>query len=92
MNGQRTPSGDVLRRLHEVLFKPTAAELMVPAEVMVLAWKKGRRNGVVVQGAGGPGGGTVRIGGRVPEGTEVEYAYRARYDSRGPGVGDPPGG
>ncbi len=62
---------------------------MVPAEVKVLAWKKGRRNGVVVKGAGGPhsganpGGGTVCIGGRVPWGTEVQYAYRAGYDSRG---------
>ena len=90
MNGQRTPSGDVLRRLHEVLFRPTAAELVVPAEVKVLAWKKGSRQGVVVRGAGGPGaggnqpgGGTVRVGGRVPEGAEVEYAYRAGYDSRG---------
>ena len=41
------------------------------------------------RGAGGPGsgrnpgGGTVRIGGRVPWGAEVEYAYRAGYDSRG---------
>ena len=48
-----------------------------------MAWKKGGRHGVVVKGAGGPpscrnpGGGTVRIGGRVPEGTEVEYAYRS---------------
>ena len=83
MNGQRTPSGDVLRRLHEVLFRPSAAELVVPAEVKVMAWKKGKRNGVVVQGAGGPGGGTIRTGGRVPEGAEVEYAYRAGYDSRG---------
>ena len=89
MNGQRNPSGDVLRRLHDVLFKPTAAELVVPAEVKVMAWKKGSRNGVVVKGAGGPhsgstpGGGTVRIGGRVPWGAEVEYAYRAGYDSRG---------
>ncbi len=83
MNGQRTPSGDVLRRLHEVLFRPAAAELVVPAEVKVMAWKKGKRNGVVVQGAGGPGGGTIRTGGRVPEGAEVEYAYRAGYDSRG---------
>ncbi len=83
MNGQRTPSGDVLRRLHEVLFKPTAAELVVPAEVKVLAWKKGRRNGVVVKGAGGPGGGTIRTGGRVPWGAEVEYAYTSGYDSRG---------
>ena len=61
----------------------------MPAEVKVMAWKKGGRNGVVVRGAGGPGagnkigGGTVRIGGRVPWGAEVEYAYRAGYDSRG---------
>ena len=56
-----------------------------------MAWKKGGRNGVVVRGAGGPGtggqnpgGGTVRIAGRVvPWGAEVEYAYRAGYDSRG---------
>ena len=38
---------------------------------------------------GGPGagsqvgGGAVCIGGRVPWGAEVEYAYRAGYDSRG---------
>ena len=89
MNGQRTPSGRVLEKLHGVLFQPSAAELVVPAEVKVMAWKKGGRNGVVVCGAGGPGGGskvgggTVRIGGRVPWGAEVEYAYRAGYDSRG---------
>ena len=90
MNGQRNPSGEVLSKLHRVLFRPSAAELVVPAEVKVMAWKKGGRNGVVVRGAGGPGaggnqpgGGTVRIGGRVPWGAEVEYAYRAGYDSRG---------
>ena len=90
MNGQRTPSGWVLEKLHGVLFRPTAAELVVPAEVKVMAWKKDGRKGVVVRGAGGPGaggnnpgGGTVRIGGRVPWGAEVEYAYRAGYDSRG---------
>ena len=89
MNGQRTPSGKVLRRLYDVLFQPSAAELVVPAEVKVMAWKKGGRNGVVVKGAGGPGsgrnpgGGTVRIGGRVPWGAEVQYAYKAGYDSRG---------
>ena len=62
----------------------------MPAEVKVMAWKKGGRNGVVVRGAGGPGagankpgGGTIRSGGRVPWGAEVEYAYRAGYDSRG---------
>ena len=89
MNGQRNPSGRVLEKLHGVLFQPTAAELVVPTEVKVMAWKKGGRNGVVVRGTGGPGsgstpgGGTVRIGGRVPWGAEVEYAYRAGYDSRG---------
>ena len=90
MNGKATPSGEVLAKLHGVLFRPSAAELVVPVEVKVMAWKKGGRNGVVVRGAGGPGaggnkpgGGTVRIGGRVPWGAEVEYAYRAGYDSRG---------
>ena len=90
MNGQRNPSGEVLRKLHGVLFRPSAAELVVPAEVKVMAWKKGGRQGVVVRGAGGPGsggsnpgGGTIRIGGRVPWGAKVEYAYRAGYDSRG---------
>ena len=48
MNGQRNPSGEVLAKLHGVLFRPTAAELVVPAEVKVMAWKKGGRNGVVV--------------------------------------------
>ncbi len=90
MNGQRTPSGDVLRRLHQVLFAPTSAELVAPVELKVMAWKKDDRKGVVVKGAGGPGpggnkpgGGTVRIGGRVPWGAEVEYAYTSGYDSRG---------
>ena len=83
MNGKRTPSGDVLRRLYEVLFRPTSAELVVPADVKVLAWKNGRRNGVVIRGAGGPGGDSIRVGGRVPWDAEVEYAYQAGYDSRG---------
>ena len=83
MNGQRTPSGDVLRRLHEALFAPTQAELVAPVELKVMAWKKDDRKGVVVKGAGGPGGGAIRTGGRVPEGAEVEYAYRAGYDSQG---------
>ena len=89
MNGQRTPSGDVLRRLHEVLFAPSAAELVAPVEMKVMAWKKDGRQGVVVKGAGGPhsgsqpGGGTVRIGGRVPWGARVQYAYTTGYDSHG---------
>ena len=83
MNGQRTPSGDVLRRLYDVLFAPTAAELVAPVELRVMAWKKGGRNGVVVKGVGGPGGDTIRTGGRVPWGAEVEFAYTSGYDSRG---------
>ena len=83
MNGRRTPSGDVLRRLHGVLFAPSSEELVAPVELKVMAWKKGGRNGVVVQGAGGPGSGTIRTGGRAPWGAEVEFAYRAGYDSRG---------
>ncbi len=83
MNGQRTPSGPVLRRLHAVLFAPSAAELVAPVELKVLAWRKGTRNGLVVKGAGGPGSGTIRTGGRVPWGAEVEFAYTTGYDSRG---------
>ncbi len=89
MNGQRKPSGDVLRRLHEVLFAPSPAELVAPVELRVMAWKKDGRQGVVVKGAGGPhsgnqpGGGTVRIGGRVPWGARVQYAYTTGYDSHG---------
>ncbi len=83
MNGQRNASGDVLRRLHGVLFAPTAQELVAPVELKVMAWKKDGRNGVVVKGAGGPGSGTIRTGGRVPWGAEVEFAYTTGYDSRG---------
>ncbi len=89
MNGKRTPSGDVLRRLYEVLFAPSAAELVAPVELRVMGWKKDGRQGVVVKGAGGPhsgnqpGGGTVRIGGRVPWGARVQYAYTTGYDSHG---------
>ena len=61
----------------------------MPAEMKVLGWRKGERSGMVVRGAGGPGrgskdgGGAVRIGGRVPWGAKVDYAYRAGYDGRG---------
>ena len=81
MNGQRTPSGRVLRRLYEVLFAPSPAELVAPVELKVMGWKKDGKSGVVIRGAGGPGaggkkdGGTVRIGGRVPWGAQVQYAY-----------------
>ena len=89
MSGQRTPSGDVLRRLHDVLFQPSPAERVMPVELKVLAWKKGGRNGVVIRGAGGPrsngkpGDGTIRVGGRVPWGAEVEFAYATGYDGHG---------
>ena len=89
MNGKRTPSGDLLQRLHGVLFAPSPAELVAPVELKVMAWKKGGRNGMVIRGAGGPrsggkpGDGTIRVGGRVPWGAEVEFAYTTGYDSRG---------
>ena len=89
MNGKRMPSGDLLRRLHEVLFAPSPAELVAPVEIKVMAWKKGGKSGVVIKGAGGPrsngkpGDGTIRVGGRVPWGAEVEFAYTTGYDSRG---------
>ena len=90
MNGKASPSAMVLRELHGVLFKRTKAEERVmPAEVKVLGWRKGERHGKMVRGAGGPGrggkagGGAVRVGGRVPWGADVEYAYRAGYDGRG---------
>ena len=87
MSRKATPSAGVLKKLHEVLFRPTREELVMPAEVKVLGWKKGERHGVVVRGAGGPrredGGGSIRVGGRVPWGAEVEFAYRSGYDSRG---------
>ncbi|MYC38670.1 MAG: helix-turn-helix domain-containing protein [Chloroflexi bacterium] len=83
MNGLRTPSGGVLRRLYNVLFAPSSEELVAPVELKVMGWKKGTRNGLVVKGAGGPGGETIRTGGRVPWGAEVEFAYTSGYDSRG---------
>ena len=87
MNGRNSPSAVVLRKLHGVLFQPTKAERVMPAEVKVLGWRKGERSGMVVRGAGGPGhkdgGGAVRVGGRVPWGAKAEFAYRAGYDGTG---------
>ena len=89
MNGRNNPSPVVLRKLHGVLFQPTKAERVMPAEVKVLGWRKGERSGMVVRGAGGPGrgarygGGSIRVGGRVPWGAKAEYAYRAGYDGMG---------
>ena len=88
MNGNRKPSGDVLGRLHRVLFAPSPKELVMPAELQVMGWKKDDRQGVVIRGAGGPragknGDGTIRTGGRVPWGAEVEFAYTTGYDGHG---------
>ena len=87
MSGKASPSPGVLRKLHGVLFRPTREERVVPAEVKVVAWRKGQRHGVVVRGTGGPAGqgndDAIRVGGRVPWGAKAEYAYRAGYDSRG---------
>ena len=89
MNCGTNPSPGVLKRLHGVLFQPTKAERVMPAEVKVLGWRKGERTGMVVRGAGGPGrgarsgGGSIRVGGRVPWGAKAEFAYRAGYDGTG---------
>ena len=90
MTGAGNPSPGVLKRLHGVLFRRTEAdERVMPAEVKVLGWRKGERSGMVVRGAGGPGrggrdgGGAIRVGGRVPWGAKVEYAFRTGYDGRG---------
>ena len=89
MNGKASPSAGVLRELHGVLFRPTKAERVMPAEVKVLGWRKGERSGMVVHGAGGPGRGArfggpaVRVGGRVPWGAKAKFAYRAGYDGAG---------
>ena len=71
-----------MRRLHGVLFRRSERERVMPAELKVLGWRKGGRSGVVVRGAGGPVG-SVRAGGHVPWGAEVEYAFSTGYDGRG---------
>ena len=89
MNGRSSPSAGVLKGLHGVLFQPTKAERVMPAEVKVLGWRKGERHGMVVHGAGGPGrrgkfgGPAIRVGGHVPWGAKAEFAYRAGYDGMG---------
>ena len=88
MNGQRNPSATVLKKLHGALFQSTKAdERVMPVAMKVLGWKKGDRSGMVVHGARGRDGtargGAVRVGGRVPWGAEVEYAFRAGYDGSG---------
>ena len=88
MNGQRSPSAVVLRKLHGALFQRTqGVERVMPVAMKVLGWKKGERSGMVVHGARGRDGtargGAVRVGGRVPWGAKVEYAFRTGYDGTG---------
>ena len=88
MNGKTNPSPDVLTKLHGVLFRRAKSEeRIMPAELKVLCWRKGERSGTVVRGARGRDGtargGAVRIGGHVPWGADVEYAYRTGYDGAG---------
>ncbi len=88
MNGKSSPSAVVLRKLHGALFRRTQGEERVmPVAMKVLGWKKGERSGMVVHGARGRDGtargGALRVGGRVPWGAEVEYAFRAGYDGTG---------
>ena len=88
MNGKSSPSPDVLKSLHGVLFRRSRAEERVmPAELKVLGWRKGERSGTVVHGARGSDGtargGAVRTGGHMPWGAKAEYAFRAGYDGAG---------
>ena len=76
------PSGDVLRRLHDVLFAPTSQELVAPVELKVMGWKTDDRKGVVVKAPAGRAA-TPSHRRRVPWGAEVEFAYTSGYDSRG---------
>ncbi len=94
MNGRNNPSAVVLRKLHGVLFQPTKAERVMPAEVKVLGWRKGERSGMVVHGAGGPGRRRQvrrpRPSGRRPGALGREGGVRLprRVRRHGPGVGD----
>ena len=88
MNGKAKPSAVVIRKLHGVLFQRAKAdERVMPVALKVLGWKKRERSGMVVHGARGRDstarGGAVRVGGRVPWGAKVEYAFRAGYDGSG---------
>ncbi len=42
MNGSRNPPPGMLKKLHGVLFQGTATERVLPAEVKVPGWRKGR--------------------------------------------------
>ena len=79
----------MLKKLHGVLFQPTKAERVMPAEVKVLGWRKASGAGwsfaapVAPGAAPRSGSGSIRVGGRVPWGAKAEFAYRAGYDGMG---------
>ena len=52
----------------------------MPAEVKVLGWRKGERSGMVIREDNGQ---IARVGGRMPRGANVEFAYRTGYDGSG---------
>ena len=88
MNVQRNPSEEVLRKLHGFCSGAYGGGAGRPCRGDGDGLEG--RSSVVVRGAGGPGaggsqvgGGTVRIGGRVPWDSEVQYAYTTGYDSHG---------
>ena len=74
MNGRNNLSPDVLKRLHGVLFQPTKAERVMPAEVKVLGWREG------ASGAGWS------FAAPVAPGAERQVRRRHRHSSRRPGA------
>ena len=65
------------RLWHAIFFRrATAEEHVMPAGVKVLGWRKGKRSGMVVRQDSGQ---TARIGGRMPQGANVEFAYRTGH-------------
>ena len=82
INGRNNPSPVVLKKLHGVLFQPTKAERVMPAEVKVLGWRKGERSGMVVRRRRSPG----RRPGAL--GREGRVRLPCGVRRHGPGVGD----
>ena len=97
MNGKSSPSAGVLKRLHGVLFQRSKDERVMPAELKVMGWRKGER-----QGDGGARGGRARAWsqgrrrrrpGRRPRALGREGGVRLPHGVRrqGPGLDDPRG-
>ena len=93
MNGRNNPSPGVLRKLHGVLFQPTKAERVMPAEVKVLGWRKGERHGWWCTAPAGPG---AEAGPEAPPfgsaagcpGAQGGVRLPRRVRRHGPGLGD----